>query len=335
MPAITVAIPTYRRDDYLAAALESVLAQTVDDLEIVVSDNADSALTRDLVRSYSDPRVSYAPLAQNIGLHGNLTRCMHLGSAPYVAVLLDDDAMAPTNLEAKLALLERHPTAGVAHSALSYIDEGGAVSEDNVNWTGRHDPAELETGVEFIERTMGLGNRICASSALMRREAVAQLCHDERDGTFCDVGVWLRMATAWDVAYIDEPLTVVRIHPDSDSARQGLYELDGDELNISTFEMTSASRAAKFRFIDEYVDDPRERVALRHLVRDRARTELKEIVAERTLATRRPTATARSLGRAARVEPSLWWSPWSGVLLASSVLGRRLFDLAVEARSGR
>ena len=103
--AVTVTIPTYQRDHFLKEALDSVVHQTLTDIEIIVSDNANSGTTRKLIESYGDPRIVYAPLSENIGLHGNLTRCLHLGSAPFVAVLLDDDTMYPANLEKKLALL--------------------------------------------------------------------------------------------------------------------------------------------------------------------------------------------------------------------------------------
>jgi hypothetical protein len=53
-------------------------------------------------------------------------------------------------------LLERHPTAGVAHGAFDYIDQASKVSGSNVNWTGSPTPAPFETGREFIEQAMGL-----------------------------------------------------------------------------------------------------------------------------------------------------------------------------------
>lgn len=333
MTLVTVAIPTYRRDEYLRKALESVLAQTVTDLEIVVSDNANSPTTRALVQSYRDSRVTYTSLLTNIGIHGNQTRCLHLGSAPYVAVLLDDDTMSPTNLEAKLALLEQHPTAGTAHGAFNYVDRAGEVTAHNVNWTGHSQPARFETGMEFIDRTMALGNRVCVSSALLRRTAVAGLGHDERDGGFSDLGLWLRMAVSWDWTFVNEPLTTFRVHSESASAGLGLHDLDEEVPKMSTIPMTSAARSAKLRFLAEYATTPRRRLTLRHLVRDRARTELKAIVADETLAARRPTLTARRLYRAAQVEPTLWWSPWSAVLLASSFFGRQLFDFALDLRT--
>ncbi len=329
--AVTVAIPTYQRDHFLKDALDSVVRQTLTDLEIIVSDNANSRATRKLVESYGDPRIAYAPLRENIGIHGNLTRCLHLGSAPYVSVLLDDDTMYPTNLEKKLSLLQQYPTVGVAHSALDYIDDAGMLVAQHIRWSG---PAtHFETGREFIELAMGLGNRICVSSALVQRSAVAQRCHDERDGAFSDLGLWLRIATSWDFAFVDEALTTFRVHPGAASSALGLYDIATDGL-IATPEMVKGARTAKLRFLNEYGAPVRVRRALTWATKDRARTELKHMVAEKTLAARSPALTARSLREAARVEPSLWWSPWSALLLASSVVGRKAFDSAVAWRVG-
>jgi glycosyltransferase involved in cell wall biosynthesis len=335
MTLVTVAIPTYRRDRYLKDALESVLAQTVTDLEIVVSDNASSESTRALVDSYRDPRIVYSPLGENIGIHGNLTRCLHLGSAPYVAVLLDDDTMYPDNLEKKLAALDEHPTAGLAHAALDYIDHTGDVTIRNQNWTGSPDPARFETGREFLEQALAYGTRVCTSSALVRRTAVASRCHDERDRAASDLGLWLRMALSWDFVFVSEVLTTVRVHAESASAESGLYEAGDDISKLSLLPTTVAVRDAKLRFLAEYETSRRDRRHLRHLIRDRARTELKKIVADETLSERRPLRTLTSLYGVSRVESSFWWSPWSAVLLASSFLGRRFFDDFVQMRAGR
>ena len=249
---ITVAIPTYLRDAYLKDALESVFAQTIADIEIIVSDNANSPATRALVESYRDSRVSYRPLPENIGPHGNLTRCLHLGSAGYIAVLLDDDTMYPQNLETKIALLDEYPTAGVAHAAFDYVDQAGQVTVRNVNWAGGPDAAPFETGREFIERTMATGNRIATSSAVIRRPAVLGLCHDHRDGGFSDLGLWLRIASRYDFAFSSGSLTTVRLHAGSVSSELGLHESGEGDISLSTFSMTSASRSAKLRFIEEH-----------------------------------------------------------------------------------
>jgi hypothetical protein len=258
---------------------------------------------------------------------------LHLGSAPYIAVLLDDDTMYPQNLERKIAILDEYPTAGVAHGAFDYIDRDGLVVAHAITWTGQAQPASLETGPEFIQRTMATGNRISTSAAVFRRPAAATLCHDRRDGGFSDLGLWLRLALCHDIAFSGESLTTVRLHADSVSSELGLHESSESGVGLMTFPMTSASRSAKLRFINEYRVPARERSRLKRLVRGRARGELIEMIALNTLDGRKPSVTVQQLRRAMQIEPSLLWSPWPYVLLASSVFGRRIFDIATDLRS--
>ena len=166
------------------------LAQTYTDLEIIVSDNANSASTRALVESYGDPRVTYAPLPENIGLHGNLTRCLHLGSAPYVAVLLDDDMMYPTSLEKKLALLEANPTVASPTARFNYIDDARR-RDRRATSTGPARPhrAGFETGQRVHRAHHG-----ARQSRLLRRRPsyVASpsgtWAMTSATGRFCDIG---------------------------------------------------------------------------------------------------------------------------------------------------
>ncbi len=110
---------------------------------------------------------------------------------------------------------------------------------------------------------------------------MAQLSLDDRDGS--DLGLWLRIATSWDFAFIDEPLTTFRVHSETDSSRLGNYEITNDGV-MTTPELVKAERAAKLRFLGEYEASRSARRRLERIVRDHARTKLKHIVADKTLA---------------------------------------------------
>src|SRR5262249_47341259 len=131
--------------------------------------------------------------------------------------------------------------------------------------------------------------------------------------------------------FLGESLTTFRVHADSASQALGVYDVDGGEMSMSTLALVETIRGAKMRFLDEYGTSMRDRAELRRRARGSARTQLKKIVAPETLGERKPWLTAHGLYRAARIEPSLWWSPWSAILLASSVWGKELFDVT-EAR---
>ena len=79
-PLVTICIPTYNRPEMLRQSLQSVLWQSYRHLEVIVSDNASDTDTAAVVDSVGDDRVRVDRLATNIGLHRNMSRCLHLGT---------------------------------------------------------------------------------------------------------------------------------------------------------------------------------------------------------------------------------------------------------------
>jgi hypothetical protein len=248
-PRITVAIPTRNRAEMLRTAIDSVLAQDLGQFEIIVSDNASDDHTAEVVSSYTDPRISYAPLAENIGLHGNLTRCLGLGRAPYVTILQDDDFYLPGNLAAKVAVLDAEPGVGLVHSRFHYVDPNGDVGRRDVHWFGRWSDL-IEPGSVFVERSLQAMIRVNLTSAVLRRSCLSGLYFDERDGAQTDVGLWLRVGLRCGVGFVDATHTVRRVHADSLSFASGaLVESEGTAA--VTIDLLESAVAAQRRFMAE------------------------------------------------------------------------------------
>lgn len=333
MPLVTVNIPTYQRDEMLRRAIASVLCQTFTDIEVNVSDNAGSPQTRALVESFDDPRLTYLPLVENIGMHGNFTRCLHLGGAPFVQIVADDDVLYPESIERRLHALQAAPAAAIAHSAFDYIDGEGHVTLSNVNWADATGDT-YERGAEFTTRTLLGRNRICVSAALMRREAIATERIDPRDGGYSDMALWLRVARSWDVVYIHQSLLAFAMHEGSASTAEGWHEMDANGHPKLTRDEVQLFRDDKIRFVDEYVSGRRaKREAMQH-IRKHARHQLKSIVADR-LEEQTSTATIRDLGASARIEPTLLLTPWPVLLAAAGIVGRGPYDRLVARRTPR
>jgi glycosyltransferase involved in cell wall biosynthesis len=318
---ITVAIPTRNRSKLLREALASVLRQSVEDLEIFVSDNASTDDTAEVVASFRDRRVQYTRLAHNIGLHGNLSRCLRLGRAPFMVILQDDDLMLPGNLERKLAVLERYPNVGIAHASFQLIGPNGGIVKDVMNWSQARDDM-IEPGQLFIRRSMTYECRINMSAAVMRRSAVTDERFDEADGLAPDFGLWLRIALGADVALIAEPLTALRIHEGRESVRAGINVVKGDS-HVSVFRRVALAQQVIGRFLDGAGYGPREARELRRVSREGAREELLRAVKTGSLPKRSPIVTLRLLYEAARIEPRVLRSSEAGRALVASLLGRR------------
>ena len=76
MPVFSVCIPTYNAAGYLPEAIESVLAQTYEDFELLICDDASTDATAEVVGGFQDDRIRYVPFSQNLGQGGNFNRCM-------------------------------------------------------------------------------------------------------------------------------------------------------------------------------------------------------------------------------------------------------------------
>lgn len=113
-PLITTIIPTYSRAERLKQAIESVLNQTFENFILIVSDNASTDHTQEVVLHYQkqDSRVHYIKREKNIGLEGNFTEALRLVQTPYFSFLGDDDTLLPQFYEITLEGFARQPTCG-------------------------------------------------------------------------------------------------------------------------------------------------------------------------------------------------------------------------------
>ncbi|MCI0548311.1 MAG: glycosyltransferase [Candidatus Rokubacteria bacterium] len=128
-PRVSVGMPVYNGGPYLALALESILAQTFGDFELIVSDNASTDGTDAICREYAarDGRIRYVRNRENIGANRNLNRVIELSSAPYVKVANADDLCHPELIERCVGQLDAHPDAVLCYGQTTLIDETGGV----------------------------------------------------------------------------------------------------------------------------------------------------------------------------------------------------------------
>jgi glycosyltransferase involved in cell wall biosynthesis len=124
--SLTIAIPFHRGLDYLASAIESVLAQDRPDWRLFVSDDSEqTGEVGELVGSYEDPRVAYHRNARNLGMVPNWNTCIDRAETDLVSLLHADDRLEPDYVAAMLELAERHPDAAACFCDARIIDARG------------------------------------------------------------------------------------------------------------------------------------------------------------------------------------------------------------------
>ena len=92
---VTVLVPTYNRAHWVGGAIESILAQTYADFHLVVSDNASTDATREVVARFGDPRLTYVRRDVNCGLNEHYNSWFERVETEYLFIVPDDDRLAP------------------------------------------------------------------------------------------------------------------------------------------------------------------------------------------------------------------------------------------------
>src|SRR5438128_3187989 len=110
-PSVSLGLPVFNGEAFLVQVLESILAQTYGDFELIISDNASTDATPDICRVYAarDPRIRYVRNATNVGAARNFNRVFQLSTGEYYKLANADDVCAPTLVERCVAVLDTHP----------------------------------------------------------------------------------------------------------------------------------------------------------------------------------------------------------------------------------
>lgn len=122
-----VGLPVYNGEEFLGPAIDSVLAQTFRDFEIVISDNGSTDRTEEICREYAarDPRILYHKAAENRGIVWNYNQVFALSSHELFMWFSHDDILAPTYLQKCVEILQKDPSVVLSFSNWGEIDPDG------------------------------------------------------------------------------------------------------------------------------------------------------------------------------------------------------------------
>jgi glycosyltransferase involved in cell wall biosynthesis len=131
-PTVSVAMPIYNSEKYLAESIESHLQQTYQDFELILTDNASTDRSEEICRSYTakDSRVKYHRNPQNLGAAGNFRRGFELSTGLYFRWSPSDDLISPNLLQSAVDVLNHEPSIFVAYPRTKLIDDKGSITGD-------------------------------------------------------------------------------------------------------------------------------------------------------------------------------------------------------------
>lgn len=224
LPLVSVVIPTYNRPDFLKAAIASVLQQTYQNFEIIVSDDCSAENPQPIVAAFQDSRIQFRRNPQNLGVGLNATYAFQAATGKYVASLNDDDLWQPDFLEKLVLPLEANPNLVLAFCDHYSTDATGTIDVvETEAQTKRWKRDRLQAGVYPSFWKIGLVDQsvYTASAAVMRREAIEWDRLFEA-GVFWDYYiVYLACKSGGGAYYCPERLALYRVHTQSETVMSG------------------------------------------------------------------------------------------------------------------
>ena len=219
MPKVSVVIPTYNRADLLPECLESVLAQSFRDLEIIVIDDGSTDNTREVVSAFP---VRYV-WQENQRVAAARNKGIELAHGEYIAFLDSDDALFKDALEKGVEVMDSHPEAAFSFGQAYFSDEEGRIF--GLEKPHRNKSCVRE-GWEELRDYLTYGNHFTTTTVMARRSCLKEA--GGFDVAFSigssDLELWVRLAKRYAVAYIAEPLAIFRQHPICISKGRSLKE---------------------------------------------------------------------------------------------------------------
>jgi len=209
---ISVCIPTFNGADYIRQAIHSVLEQDYQDYEIIVVDNASTDQTAAIVDSIrllpGGDRIRVYGNDQNIGLAGNLNKCLEYARGEYIKFLCVDDLLLAGCLGKMAAGLDTHPNVTVVCGGRLAVNKTG----ESLGFRRYAPRTAVVSGYKVISRCLFIGNLIGEPTAVMfrKRDLVSHFREDLPQ--LMDIEMWFRLLEQGDLLSLKDPLCAIRIH---------------------------------------------------------------------------------------------------------------------------
>jgi len=233
-PLVSVIIPVYNGSDYVREAIDSVLAQTFSDYEIMVVDDGSTDMTPEIVQAYTDGRIRYVR-QDNQGVAAALNRGISEAQGKYIAWLSHDDLFLPQKLERQVEFLRQFPQYTACYSDYYVIDPQGKILwERRMPWYPRQQALQVLFGEAYINGCTMLIERGCFEKVGLFNE---HLTYTQ------DTEMWIRLMMAFEIGRVPEKLVKQRTHPAQGSQQHlDIQEIEALAMYKDLFDRVGMSR---------------------------------------------------------------------------------------------
>lgn len=226
-PLVTIAIPTFNRASLLKECVRCALSQTYEHFEVLVSNNASSDDTREVLNGFTDERLRVMEQETNIGLLPNWNACVAAAKGDYIVVVSDDDRIAPWMLTRCISLIRKQPGTPIVVT-LSNL-HSGSLRKTFPARTSKSLATGIQDGAEVLTQYLTDEISVTMCSVMLRTELVR-----ERGGFpqylphTADVAAWAPLLLPGKVGFVNEACATFTYHGSSETARLSVEQLLSD-----------------------------------------------------------------------------------------------------------
>lgn len=217
---MTVVVACFNHACYVEQALRSVFAQNYSNLRVIVTDDASSDDSQEVIdrvlgtRGWTAQRIFHE---HNRGICATFNEALAMVETPFVAFLAADDWCEPTRIARQVSAMEARPAAALSYGPVTVVSStGGRLGRSDELWYSGDWPG---TRAEIPSRSLLVENWIPAPSVLCRTAALRSVGGYDETLPYEDWDMWLRLAAEHEFVHVPEPLVNYRIHDDNATGR--------------------------------------------------------------------------------------------------------------------
>jgi glycosyltransferase involved in cell wall biosynthesis len=251
-PTVSVILPVYNGEGYIASAIRSILDQTLQNIElIVISEFGTSPASIAEVEGFHDPRVVHVQNRERLGLISSLNLGLGMAKGRYIARMDSDDVSLPDRLSRQVAYMDAHPKVGVLGTMVTYIDASGKRTyRPRYFWRP-----------ETVAWDLLFNSPIPHPSALLRPETVRRLGgYDPNAKLVEDYDLWIRASHVTTITNLPDELVLIRKHGENitvtrrEEQRRAASRLAGREMERLLGRTVDQDEVFRLRYPDSIVD---------------------------------------------------------------------------------
>jgi len=178
-PAVSVAIKSYNHADYVHQSIASVLEQSFQDFEIVITDDGSTDGTADAITQFTDPRIRFDRFPRNRGISATMNATTARARGEFIAILNSDDFALPGRLQAQVDFLRAHREVAAVFGRPRIVGESGEPTEAYemfaIPFADGAAPRQA-----WLRHFFFHGNCLCAPTAMIRRTVLQRGRYDLR-----------------------------------------------------------------------------------------------------------------------------------------------------------